>query len=197
MSQLNRWACDSEGLTRVTIANIAGATECNGTFTILSVNSSTAFTVSKAFTSAYASGGTVTPDTTGDALQILHFSTGHALSVAQQYSAMSTTWWQRYESEVIVSFELALNSGYAASRINSNLNGRTNQFGWLQAPATSHHFCSQGLARIGQALRFPLRVRHHQETLCSEPPWKNSEARAERAIQVPVLYLSFACPSEQ
>jgi hypothetical protein len=27
--------------------------------------------------------------------------------------------------------------GYAASRISSNLNGRTSKFGWLQAPATA------------------------------------------------------------
>jgi hypothetical protein len=28
-------------------------------------------------------------------------------------------------------------TGYAASRISSNLNGSTKQFGWLQAPATN------------------------------------------------------------
>jgi hypothetical protein len=31
---------------------------------------------------------------------------------------------------------LTLRAGYAASRISSNLNGRTSKFGWLQARAT-------------------------------------------------------------
>jgi hypothetical protein len=31
---------------------------------------------------------------------------------------------------------MGLRSGYAASRISSNLKGSTKQFGWLQAPAT-------------------------------------------------------------
>jgi hypothetical protein len=33
---------------------------------------------------------------------------------------------------------VSLELGYAASRINSNLNDRTNKFGWLQASATEH-----------------------------------------------------------
>jgi hypothetical protein len=31
---------------------------------------------------------------------------------------------------------MTLHAGYAATRISSNLNGSTKQFGWLQAPAT-------------------------------------------------------------
>jgi hypothetical protein len=31
---------------------------------------------------------------------------------------------------------LTLRASYDASRISSNLNGRTSKFGWLQAPAT-------------------------------------------------------------
>jgi len=30
--------------------------------------------------------------------------------------------------------ELTIRVGYAAGRINSTLNGKTNKFGWLQAP---------------------------------------------------------------
>ena len=32
---------------------------------------------------------------------------------------------------------MTLYPGYAATRISSNLNGSTKQFGWLQAPATN------------------------------------------------------------
>jgi hypothetical protein len=32
-----------------------------------------------------------------------------------------------------------IHAGYAVSRVNSILNGRTKQFGGLQAPATSNH----------------------------------------------------------
>jgi hypothetical protein len=33
-------------------------------------------------------------------------------------------------------------NGYAAGLINSKRKGRTNQFGWLQAPATNYLVCS-------------------------------------------------------
>jgi hypothetical protein len=35
---------------------------------------------------------------------------------------------------------LTFHPGYATSRISSILNGRTKQFGWLQAPATTNFF---------------------------------------------------------
>ena len=35
---------------------------------------------------------------------------------------------------------LTFHAGYATSRISSILNGRTKQFGWLQAPATKKSF---------------------------------------------------------
>jgi hypothetical protein len=35
-----------------------------------------------------------------------------------------------------------VHAGYAASRISSNLKGRTKQFGWLQASATRRFFLS-------------------------------------------------------
>ena len=37
---------------------------------------------------------------------------------------------------------MTLHPGYAATRISSNLNGRTKQFGWLQAAATEDSFVS-------------------------------------------------------
>jgi hypothetical protein len=41
---------------------------------------------------------------------------------------------------------MTLHAGYAASRISSNLQGSTKQFGWLQAPAANERHCRNAVA---------------------------------------------------
>ena len=63
-----------------------------------------------------------------------------------------------------LSFCAVRESDYAAVLLNSKWKGRTNQFGWLQAPATNHHTNSRGLGRFGQDFLFASEVNLGEES---------------------------------